>query len=437
MAHLTAVFIKPDNSFNMHCIRELTSEQSAELEDFLAEFIKLRQRFTLLHVLDENHEALNSFISQLRAAGRYDANNTLSEANRHLMNYLSAAYSLRQHLGTALKRDFGRKSEQCSKYQTFLHLLEQKCFDYAFIQDFRNFVQHCGFPVGHLQLTREQTGNVVTINYAKADLLNEYDKWEKSDLRNRPETEFDLLLITQRHHRVVLNEFPVVIHASYGTNLDRIESFFLCLQAEARKIDQNAVAKLVTELPANPEQGRITFRDIPQNPLAELGLSRKEATSSQPNPQPTPGIAIRSTVSPPATKPQTPKPALSLISYRTEEHDRYFDVQKHDVLGFHPDMVDLLFDPFPDAKSDDVVHKALMGRELVIFARFKASPDAIHLGMAIELNGHKFAVNQVKLHYEAESDQGTFDVEASEWMSYIEPVKLIANLRKHLAQNRR
>jgi hypothetical protein len=39
-------------------------------------------------------------------------------------------------------------------------------------------------------------------------------------------------------------------------------------------------------------------------------------------------FVVGTTVSPPATKPQTPKPALSLISYRTEEHDRYFDVQK-------------------------------------------------------------------------------------------------------------
>jgi hypothetical protein len=77
-----------------------------------------------------------------------------------------------------------------------------------------------------------------------------------------------------------------------------------------------------------------------------------------------------------------------------------------------------------------------MGREVVLIAKLEAPVDAISLGTIIELAGHKFSLTEVKPHFEAPSEKGTFDVEGSRWLSYVEPQKLIAKVRKELAQKR-
>ena len=96
-------------------------------------------------------------------------------------------FARREHLKTALRRDFGRSSEEMSRFRTFLNLLEQKCFAYAFFQDFRNYVQHCGFPVGEMSLVTEGTTRSLELAYSKSALLAEYKKWEKSGLAQRQE----------------------------------------------------------------------------------------------------------------------------------------------------------------------------------------------------------------------------------------------------------
>ncbi|MGA2866275.1 MAG: hypothetical protein ABSF95_17515 [Verrucomicrobiota bacterium] len=279
MAYLTAVFTASDKSYNVHCIREFTPEQFADHERVLADFVRLRQRFSLLHIVELNFAALMSFIHELESSQNPDKNRALVQANRHFMNYLSSSYALWQHLRTSLIRDFGRRSEQVLRFMKYIQLLEDNRFEYAFCQDFRNFVQHCGFPVGGMNLRHDRAGRVATVKYSKAALLTEYNGWEKSHLRGRPETDFDLLAIIKQHNRMVIQGFSVVIQAVYASNLDRIESYFLSLHKEAKRVHENAVAKVVLALPSSPEEGTITFEDIPANPLAELGLSRKHAKS--------------------------------------------------------------------------------------------------------------------------------------------------------------
>jgi len=130
----------------LHFIRELAPDEIADYKKCKTKFLVLRQRFSLLFILDQNFAALESCAEKLRTSETSDAV-ALSEINRHFMNYLFSAYALREHLETAIARDFGRESVSVSKLDRFFQLMEQKCFAYAFFQDFRNYVQHCGLPV--------------------------------------------------------------------------------------------------------------------------------------------------------------------------------------------------------------------------------------------------------------------------------------------------
>jgi len=436
VAYIAAVFLGPDRSYNVQCIRELTAAQLAEHEEHHSDFLRLRQKLTLLHVLEENYSALNSFIRELQASSRVDANRALSETNRHFMNYLSAAYALREHLTTALTRDFGHGSEEVSKFRSFVELLEQKCFAYAFFQDFRNYVQHCGFPVGEMSLATEGTTRTLEITYSKSALLAEYKKWDKSGLSQRLDVSFDLVALAREHHGVVTKEFNVAILAEYGKNIHRMDAYFRGLHQEAAKINPASHARIVVSVKGVPSKRRVTFQDIPLDPLRELGLSRMAPVTQ--------GSVARPASVPRA--PSSPAPAgkldakaqkgLRMVRFETEERDREFEVQKHDLVGFHPSMVNLDYDPFPRARLDEIVARAPMGRELVLHAKLKGPVGAIGLGMLLDVAGHKFAPTRVTEHIHMEQDECEFDVEATKWLAYTEPLMIIAGLRRKLAAAR-
>jgi len=125
-----------------------------------------------------------------------------------------------------------------------------------------------------------------------------------------------------------------------------------------------------------------------------------------------------------------------MVSFTTEERDREFEVQKHDLVGFHPSMVNLDYDPFPRAGLDEVVARAPMGRELILHAKLKGPVGSVSLGMLLAVAGHKFAPTRVTEHIDTKKDECEFDVEAAEWLAYTEPLKIIAELRRKLAEAR-
>jgi len=194
------------------------------------------------------------------------------ELNRLLMNYVYSTYSLREHLKTHIFRDFGRESEAAEMYGRFLHNVEQKSRSYAFMQDFRNYVQHCGFPVGKAFSKESINGRVLSLLYPKCDLLSNYAGWGKSRLREWPEAEIDLSAITAEYHEVIIKEFPAVILAAYGSEIGKNVAYFASLHDEAKNLESSAIAVMVTSECFREDGGNCTLEEIPYKPLAELGL---------------------------------------------------------------------------------------------------------------------------------------------------------------------
>lgn len=125
---------------------------------------------------------------------------------------------------------------------------------------------------------------------------------------------------------------------------------------------------------------------------------------------------------------------ISIISAKTEERPRYFEFKKSHFIGAHPTMATLDYDPFPEAKSGDVVRREIIGRELVLVAKLKAPPSAIRLGIALELDGHRFALKAVTEHIDVEGGESIFEVEGIEPLTPCEePLEVLARLRRAFA----
>lgn len=272
MAHLAAVFNKPLQTTNVHVIRELSASEFGEFETLFAEFRTLRERQSLVHMLDRDFREIQSFVNAQESAKAVQPGRVLVDLNKRFMDYLASGYALREHLETALKRDLGRNSEHAIRFPQLLCFLEKTSFEYAFLQDFRNFVQHCAFPVGNVHLKRDLTRSLLTVTYSRLDLLRQYKGWKKCSLETRPEMEIDLLGAVRTAHNVTIQKFSGVICLAYGKNLARMDSCFSGFHKEAADINPSSVARIVLSRTGTSESGEVKLQDIPQNPYGELGL---------------------------------------------------------------------------------------------------------------------------------------------------------------------
>src|ERR1035441_10425091 len=87
---------------------------------------------------------------------------------------------------------------------------------------------------------------------------------------------------------------------------------------------------------------------------------------------------------------------ITILEAKTEEQPYFFEFEKHEAIGEHPTMAKLTYDPFPDAKTEDVVRREIIGRKLVLYVKLESddflSATQIHPGKALDYQGHKFAV---------------------------------------------
>jgi hypothetical protein len=272
MASLAAVFTGENNEVAVRRLRDLTPKQFDEHKRHHARFFKLRQRLSLLYILELNFKSLNERIDECKSNRGQMVMRDWTQLNCVFMNYLSSAYAIRQHLETSIKRDFGRNSDPFVKFQRLLQQLEKSCFAYAFTQDFRNFVQHCGFPVGEIGLKQNQNTYALTLTYPRQELLKQYQEWQKSKLEQRPEQHLDLIALTRTHHDVVTKEISDAVIAMYGQDFAELEKYFTGLHDEAKAFRSDAHARLIVEFSGSPEAATIVLEDIPADPAAELGL---------------------------------------------------------------------------------------------------------------------------------------------------------------------
>jgi hypothetical protein len=130
---------------------------------------------------------------------------------------------------------------------------------------------------------------------------------------------------------------------------------------------------------------------------------------------------------------------ISILEAKTEERPYFFEFKKWQIMGDHPTWAKLTYDPYPNAKPEDVVRREIIGRELVLTAKLKLENTAIDIspGVALNFDGHKFAVKSATTHFLGNPDGSSaghiIDVIGSHFLSLIEPVDAIEKFREALA----
>lgn len=141
-----------------------------------------------------------------RIAEEYERDYTLNwqrlremvvEINRQILNFLTSMRTFLDHTQTRLDRTYGTESEQFKRFKAVEGQAFDGHFSYRFVYKLRNYTQHCGMPLGHInagsKLETIPTGpekHAIDFYFDKANLLTNFDQWGKHvepELRAMPD----------------------------------------------------------------------------------------------------------------------------------------------------------------------------------------------------------------------------------------------------------
>lgn len=228
------------NNNKITTIRPLSPQEFEAFETARREidkYFRSRQLFaTALLNHDEYVETDKKYVEDLSVCpdiGMDYLDRMVFNLNRRILNFLSSVRTFLDHNETELNR-----SQRDSEMAFFKELLKKnydESFAYRFLYQLRNYVQHCGMPVGNVLINAEKDSSVsggkrvtVSVVFDRDTLLNRFKDWNtaKKSLLEMP-AQFEV--------SPLLQELVVrlgIIHLQLN------EKFFPDIEAEAALINR-------------------------------------------------------------------------------------------------------------------------------------------------------------------------------------------------------
>ncbi len=177
-------------------IRELSEDQVETLSTALALVGSFNASYSLYEIGDQNYKEMVEFyerIAQTVGISQEFAHSVVIALNRRLLNYLSSFRMFIDHQERKLRRLQPSDTDwfRLFKDRTAFHC--DNNFSYRFFWRLRNYVQHCGLPLGGFEVTSKQDkdGNQVrhfSAYFDRDSLIDNFDDWKtvKDDLEKQP-----------------------------------------------------------------------------------------------------------------------------------------------------------------------------------------------------------------------------------------------------------
>lgn len=168
-------------------VRELTNQEFERLQTALSLAGHFNESHILYEICQANEIQIDEFYYKIGATNGFnfaDSHSVIVELNRLLLNYLSSFRTFIDHQETLLKRISTPENNWIAHFKKRTNELYDNSFSYRFLWHLRNYVQHCGLPIGGMttRTRRKDDGMeepVLTIYFDRDDLLNNYREWKK------------------------------------------------------------------------------------------------------------------------------------------------------------------------------------------------------------------------------------------------------------------
>lgn len=257
--------------------RELTKAEKDLHKKFTPVVIEARNRLSLFRMLVRNYAEWRNYLDLILSA-KFKDDGMSEELNRLLLNYLTLAYTIQEHFTVSFRQRFKKDPLTLRKYEEFLEKLCEICWPFAFLLDFRGYVQHVDF--GICRCTRNANDNSVRVKVvanAKNLLAASPRQWKISTL-SADKGNLDLIAILKEFHIQMFQSYVGFVTKTFFPELQPASEFYAHLTEEVQKRDPNARMIFFTKKPTSTtdENGTISFSmtglNVPNDVIAELGI---------------------------------------------------------------------------------------------------------------------------------------------------------------------
>jgi hypothetical protein len=266
------------NGNNFHFVRDLTEEELTNHERHIPVFMEASNRLKLFRILDLSYKEWKDYIELLRKPGERNWDVDYLQLDRLMLNYLATAFTLQNHFKVTFDRRFKKVPEKSKAYVDFLNEMCRNYWEFAFFFDFRDHVQHRGLGIGRFHRQVFTDFSEVTIVYDSAQLFAETkgrNCWDRCKLAGT-EGELKLVEMLDKFHQQMLQIYGNYVATKFGIELIPAAQFYATLTAEVQKINpafKMFFGVIVPEENSNPQRAKLSLKLIPNDVLAELGLS--------------------------------------------------------------------------------------------------------------------------------------------------------------------
>lgn len=193
-------------------VRRLGDSEWTRFQDYVRVLADFEQVDRLYQLFDRNVFVFFAFLEEVLNA---DANKAIAhenlfeiliEVDRHLLNILTGMRTFLDHSGTRLSRVYGNASKELASFKQACSAEYDNYFSYRFLYNLRNYAQHCGLPVGSIDIVSRSmrlrkapphyrvfpdslSAHRVIVLFDRDLLLRSFDKWKsvEGELRQMPQ----------------------------------------------------------------------------------------------------------------------------------------------------------------------------------------------------------------------------------------------------------
>lgn len=238
--------VQASENLDIKFVSQMSNELFNEAETKITRLSRLSREESLYTIVKMNYRDIKNLIDFTlnnleNLKTNYELLDLFNNINRLVLNFLASVRTFIDHTERQLKHEYGSESEEYKSFKKLTGELFDEKFSYRFLEQLRNYAQHCGLPAGEVfidSVHRPETEDVlhtVNLNVLRDNLLLDYDwhKEVKKDLPQQPER-FDLIpLITEKF--LDLEKINNTINRARYPHFEEDAKFLLELMKESSK----------------------------------------------------------------------------------------------------------------------------------------------------------------------------------------------------------
>jgi hypothetical protein len=262
--------------------RQLSTEELDLHKKYTPCILEARDRLALFRMLDQNYGEWKSYLQSLLSVSFNQENDVSENLNRLLLNYLTFAYTIQEHFNVSFQQRYKKQPIFINQYKEFINRLCEKCWPFAFLQDYRGYVQHVGLGITRYNRNINDFSVTIEIVADAKSLLKGSRQWAKSNL-TQEKGDLDLIAILKEFHIQMIQSYAVFVAKTFFPDLSPASEFYARLTQEVHDRDKNARMVFYSENPeiVQEDDGKqsvsISFTCPPNDVFSELGIKIQRA----------------------------------------------------------------------------------------------------------------------------------------------------------------